>query len=150
MRKIAIIGVAVLVVVTFLAGFWPQHRRLTESQDQVRSLQEHLTAAESRVRLGEILGQLLHLSDAVRGKNFGQAATLSSAFFDAVRQDVARANPPEATNTLNGILHTRDRVTTPLPAPTPGSSRFCASTRGAAACARLADKRSLLISCRNA
>ena len=114
MRKIAIIGVAVLVVVTFLAGFWPQHRRLAESQGQVRGLQERLTSAESRVRLGEILGQLLQLSDAVRAKNFGQAATLSSAFFDAVRQEVARANPPEATNTLNGILQTRDRVTTAI------------------------------------
>lgn len=114
MRKIAIIGVAVLVVVAFLAGFWPQHRRLTESQDQVRSLQERLTAADTRVRLGEILGQLLHLSDAVRGKNFGQAATLSSAFFDAVRQEVSRTNSPEATNALNSILQTRDRVTTAI------------------------------------
>jgi len=113
-RKVAIIGVAVLVVVTFLAGFGPQHRRLMESQNQVRSLQERLTAAETRVRLGEILGQLLQLSDAVRGKNFGQAATLSSAFFDAVRQEVSRANPPEATNALNSILQTRDRVTTAI------------------------------------
>lgn len=114
MRKIAIVGVAVLVVVTFLAGFWPQHRRLTESQDQVRRLQERLTAAETRVRLGEILGQLLQLSDAVRAKNFGQAATLSSAFFDAVRQEVSRANPPEANSALNSILQTRDRVTTAI------------------------------------
>jgi len=52
-KRIAIIGVAVLVVVTFLAGFWPQHRPLTESQDQVRSRQERLTAAETRVRLGD-------------------------------------------------------------------------------------------------
>jgi len=70
--------------------FWPQHRRLAESQGQVRSLQERLTSAESRVRLGEILGQLLQLSDAVRAKNFGQAATLSSAFFDPVKGGCSR------------------------------------------------------------
>ncbi len=114
MRKVVLVVVAVLIVVVFFAGFWPQHRQLTASQDQARSLQERLTTAEGKVRLGEVLGQLLRLSDAVRMKNYGEAATLSSSFFDAVRQEASRSDRPEVTNVLNGILQTRDRVTTAI------------------------------------
>jgi hypothetical protein len=53
---------------------------------------------------------LLRLSDAVRAKNYSEAATLSSAYFDAVREEAARANA-DAAVPLNIILKSRDQVT---------------------------------------
>ena len=79
----------------------------------VGTLQNQLAVAEGRIRLGQVLGQLLRLSDAVRAKNYGEAATLSSAYFDAVREEASRANA-DAAVALNIILKSRDQVTTAI------------------------------------
>ncbi len=105
---------AALVLLAFLAGFWPQHRALVESQAAAASLQAALDATEARIRLGRILGQLLRLSDAVTLKNYGETATLSSAYFDSVRQKVSRSEAMESVAALNSILQSRDRVTTAI------------------------------------
>ncbi len=104
---------ATLIVLAFVGGFWPQHQQLTASQALVGALQNQLAVAEERIRLGQVLGQLLRLSDAVRAKNYGEAATLSSAYFDAVREEASRAGA-EATAALNIILKSRDQVTTAI------------------------------------
>jgi hypothetical protein len=113
MKKIWLAVGAAVVALAFVAGFWPQHRQLTASQATAAALRAQLDAAEARNRLGEVLGQLLRLSDAVRNKNYGEAATESSRYFDAVRQEASRA-APEARSVLNGILNSRDKVTTAI------------------------------------
>ena len=113
--KRAAAGIAILVIaIAYLAGFWPQHRELREARDQIRDLQERLSAADSRLRLADLLGQLLRLSDAFAAKNYAEAATLSSAFFDSVRAEVSRADRTDVRATLQQILDSRDRVTTAI------------------------------------
>lgn len=114
MKRAIVIAVVVVVGLAFVAGFWPQHRQLSDVRGQLQETQARLTAAEARIRLGELLGRLLALSDAVAAKNYGQAATLSSSFFDAVRTEASRATQPEVAATLRGILDARDRVTTAI------------------------------------
>ena len=109
-----LLAIVVVVALAYLAGFWPQHRRLTDAQAQNLALEGRLAAAEGRVRLAEVLGQLLRLSDAIADKNYGEAATLSSSLFDAVRVEASRAERPDVRGTLEGILNTRDRVTTAI------------------------------------
>ena len=104
---------ATLIVLAYLGGFWPQHQQLTASQALVGTLQNQLAVAEGRIRLGQVLGQLLRLSDAVRAKNYGEAATLSSAYFDSVREEASRASA-EGTAALTIILKSRDQVTTAI------------------------------------
>jgi hypothetical protein len=122
MKRILALGVVVLVALAYLAGFWPQHRQLTDLETQNRTLQERLTSAEGRVRLAEVLGQLLRLSDAVAAKNYGEAATLSSTFFDSVRAEAARADQPTVKEALDTILRTRDQVTTAVAQTDPSLS----------------------------
>ncbi len=110
---------AASIVLVFLAGFWPQHRQLTASQAAATALRAQLDAAEARIRLSEVLGQLLRLSDAVRSKNYGEAASLSSRYFDTVRQEASRAGE-ETRGVLNGILGSRDQVTTAIAATDAG------------------------------
>jgi predicted negative regulator of RcsB-dependent stress response len=108
------LGVGVtLIVLAYFGGFWPQHQQLTASQTLAGTLQNQLAVAEARIRLGQILGQLLRLSDAVRTKNYGEAATLSSAYFDAVRAEASRTSA-EGAAALNSILNSRDQVTTAI------------------------------------
>ena len=116
MKRIVATVVIALVATAYVLGFWPQHRRVVEARNQIDALQTRLAAADARIRLADLLGQLLRLSDAVTSKNYGEAATLSSAFFDSVRTETARADRPEVRSTLQEILSTRDRITTAIAA----------------------------------
>ena len=107
-------GIVVAVALAYVAGFWPQQRRLSDAQAQILTLEDRLAAAEGRVRLAEVLGRLLHLSDAVTAKNYGEAATLSSAFFDSVGREASRTDRPDVKAALESILGTRDQVTTAI------------------------------------
>jgi hypothetical protein len=120
MKRALLIAVVVVVGLAYVAGYWPQHQRLTDARGQLSETQTRLATAEARIRLGEVLGQLLALSDAVTAKNYGQAATLSSSFFDAVRNEASRATQPEVTATLQEVLKARDRVTTAIAGTDPG------------------------------
>jgi len=122
MKRLLAIVIVVVVALAYLAGFWPQHRRLTDAQAQNLALEGRLAAAEDRVRLAEVLGQLLRLSDAVAVKNYGEAATLSSSFFDSVRVEASRADQPAVKEALEGILRARDQVTTAIAGTDPSLS----------------------------
>ncbi|MEO7192076.1 MAG: hypothetical protein ABI051_13570 [Vicinamibacterales bacterium] len=135
MKRARAIVVLVVVALAYVAGFWPAHRQLVEVQNQAEAVQSRLVAAEARIRFGEVLGQLLRLSDAVNAKNYGEAATLSSSFFDSVRAEAAHVDRPEAKAALQEILAKRDQVTTAI-ASTDGSlsvtlKEFEQSLRGA-------------------
>ena len=114
MKRAITIAVLVVVALAYIAGYWPQHQRLTDAQAQLQETQNRLAVAEGRIRLGEVLGQLFRLSDAVAAKNYGEAATLSSSFFDSVSVEASRADKPDVMATLQAILNTRDQVTTAI------------------------------------
>ena len=116
MKRIVAMAASAVVVVTlvYLAGAWPARRQLTDAQRANSALQGRLASAEGRIRLGELLGRLLNLSDAIDARNFGAAARLSSSFFDAVREETPRADQASVRQALDAILQTRDRVTTAI------------------------------------
>ncbi|MEO7271477.1 MAG: hypothetical protein ABIX28_08270 [Vicinamibacterales bacterium] len=95
---------------------------MTDARAQVELLTQQLAAAEGRLRVDALLGDLLRLSDAVDAKNYGEAAALSSAFFDRVRREVALPHTAEVSEALNGILSSRDPVTTAIAATDPSLS----------------------------
>jgi hypothetical protein len=107
-------GAVLLIVVVYLAGYWPQHSQLTESQAKVVALETRISDAEDRIRLGEVLGKLLRLRESLLSKNFGQSAALSSAFFDSVRDEAAQGKRPEVKQLLDTLQRSRDAVTTSI------------------------------------
>jgi hypothetical protein len=114
MKRAAAIVALLVMAIAYLAGFWPQHRQLVEAREQIRVVQEQLSDAEARLRLADLLGQLLRFSDAVAAKNYGEASTLSSGFFDSVRSEISRTNRTDVRASLQQILDSRDRVTTAI------------------------------------
>ncbi len=109
----AILGL-VLLAAAYVAGFWPEHRRRTGLEERLAATERQLDAARAQVRLGDVLGQLLRLSDAVAQRNYGQAAMLSSVYFDHVREEASRAASPTVREALEQILRSRDQVTAAL------------------------------------
>ena len=128
MRKIFAVLVIVLAGLAYLAGYWPESRQRQALEGQLVSLQANLAAtradlaaAQARVRLGGLLGQLLAAQDAVSLQNYGQAQTLSSEFFDAVRAEATRSTAGSFKDPLEKIRGMRDTVTASLTRADPQS-----------------------------
>lgn len=119
MKRSYVIVAIVAVVAAYVAGYWPQRQRLADAQARLAVQAAQVTAAEGRVRLAELLGRLLRLTDAVTARNYGDAAQLSSAFYDLVGQEAGRADRPEVGAALTAILQTRDQVTSMIGAMAP-------------------------------
>jgi hypothetical protein len=116
-RLVAVL-VVLLVAGAFVTGYWPQREaRLRAEQEAVelrRQLDEsrsQLARAEANARLARLFGRLLALKDAVVSGNYGEAQTLSTPFFDGVRDEAARASDAAARASLDAILMRRDTLT---------------------------------------
>ena len=112
--RVVLVAGIVLIAGAYVLGMWPERQRFTEAQTQLEAARLQLSGAEARVRLGEILGQLLTLSDAVGSLNYGDAATQASAYFDRVTAEARLADSPDTRQVLERIQQTRDLVTAAL------------------------------------
>jgi hypothetical protein len=122
MKRTILIGGVVVLALAYVVGFWPQRQRAVTAEAEVTRLQGALAASQEQVRLGVLLGHLLRLADAVAAKNYGEAASLASVFFDAIRAEGGRASRPESKQTLERILQTRDQVTSAIARAEPSVS----------------------------
>lgn len=118
MRKVLVGLVALLVAGAFVAGYWPPHRELVTARAEADELRRQLSearsllaATEAKARLGRVLGQYLALEEAVSSGNYGEAQALSSAFFDAVREQATIGLDPSSRTALDAVLMRRDTVT---------------------------------------
>ena len=123
MNRVILIAGAVLIAASYAAGFWPERRHLMSALREVQALQGQLERSEARERVGAVFGQLLNLSDAISARNYGRAATLSSQYFDRVRQETSLATERDTKQALTAILDTRDRVTTAIARTEPSISQ---------------------------
>jgi type II secretory pathway pseudopilin PulG len=115
MRTKLLVAVAVVLVGgAFLFGYLPQRTRRATAEAQSALLQERLTAAEARVRAGELLGQVLTVKEVAMRQNYGLASERSSAFFDAVRTEVPITPHSALRDAMNEVLAQRDIVTAAL------------------------------------
>ena len=110
--------IVILVAASFGAGYWPQRESLVKAEAEAGGLRRELALSRSqlaaisaKVRLGRVFGQYLALQDAVASGNFGEAQALSSAFFDAVHEEVTKGADPSVRPALDAVLMRRDAVT---------------------------------------
>lgn len=113
--KRGLAGLALLLIAAaYIAGYWPERQRRVALDDSVASLRAQLDEAEARLRAARLLGELLNVTDAVAARNFGQAQTLSSRFFDDVGNEATRTPLQDIRSALETILRDRDAVTRAL------------------------------------
>lgn len=117
MKRHTVIIAVVVLLVTFLAGFWPQRQRAAALSTEVETLRARVADLEARTRGAELLGALLHLSDAAARRDFGQAQRLSTVFFDQIRSEAAASAVPALRSGLPDVLAERDAVTAALASP---------------------------------
>jgi hypothetical protein len=114
MKRIVAIVASVLIGGAFLAGYIPERRLRMAAEQESATLHDRVAAAEARVRMGQLLGHVLAVREAVQRQNYGQAQELSSSFFDSVRAEAAATSVDEFRTALNDVLSRRDAVTASL------------------------------------
>ena len=116
MRKIvsAVVLVMILIGVSFVAGYWPEHGRLKSSERDNHDLRQQLYRSEQHVRICGLENQLLAVIEQIGSKNYGKAQELSNRLFDNVRAELMQADDPTAKGLLQDVLNTRDSITAGL------------------------------------
>lgn len=121
MRKLLVGLVVLLVASAFVGGYWPQRERVARAEAAVADArrlqveaQARAQALDAQVRLGRLFGQYLALADAAAAANYGEAQSLSSSFFDRVREESTLATDATARAALDAVLMRRDAVTAGL------------------------------------
>jgi hypothetical protein len=115
--KRVLIGAAVVLIVilgAYLAGYWPERARRIALETEVTTLRGQLNEAEARVRMAQLLGELVNIVEATSAQNYGQAQGLASKFFDGARTEASRTPVPSFKAALERILQNRDQVTAAL------------------------------------
>jgi hypothetical protein len=105
---------AIASALAYFAGYWPERQRRVEREREVAGLQARLAETEARVRLAQVLGQLLHVIDTIEAMNYGDAQGLSSQLFDAARTEADGTSDAASRAVLQSIVQNRDTVTTAL------------------------------------
>jgi hypothetical protein len=113
-KRIGAIVALVLIGAAFLVGFLPERRLRLAAEQQSRTAEERLAEAETRIRIGQLLGDALMLKEVTSRQNYGQAQTLSSGFFDRVRETAADTRANAYRDALTDLLAKRDTVTASL------------------------------------
>jgi histidinol dehydrogenase len=114
LRRALFAIVVLLVAGAYVAGYWPERRRLVEARDQIATLERRVNHAEAQNRLAAILGQLLQLMDAVEARNFGDAARQATTYFDGAATESLAVTEAAPKAALDQVLGARDRVVASL------------------------------------
>jgi protein phosphatase len=122
MRRMLGFVIVLSIAAAYGAGYWPERQRRIAAEGELRSLRASHEAAETRVRLGRLLGQSLALRDVVVQRNYGQAQALATEFFDQVRAESTRTVVPGFRDALEAVLRMRDPVTASLAQADPAVS----------------------------
>jgi hypothetical protein len=114
MKRAGIIIGIVLIGIAYGLGFWPQYQKARESRRQVAQMTTELAGSQSRIRLYQLQTSLIAVVRQANQKNYGQASTLSTKFFDEARAEAQRQSDPKVKAGLESILQQRDAVTAAL------------------------------------
>ena len=121
MTKLGAVLLILLLVVVYLAGYWPQHGQLQETDSRLQSTNTQLANAQARLRIYALGDRLAQLIETIEKKNYGDAQKLSSECFDQVRAEIMRSEDEKRKTVLQAILDKRDAVTTGLAKGEPGT-----------------------------
>ncbi|MGH9739913.1 MAG: hypothetical protein ACRD4X_15195 [Candidatus Acidiferrales bacterium] len=113
--------VLVLLAVAFGGGFWWAHEKTEAVQNKLDAANAQLTQANATDRVYGLQNQLLTLVDDTANKNYGDAATVSTKFFNDLNGDISQENEAGVKSAMQAILAQRDQVTGELAKGDPAS-----------------------------
>lgn len=122
MKRFGYLAFVIVIALAFVAGYWPQHKKLLQTQGELIDTSASLTKSEAKVRLCLLQSQLVSLFQEAENKNYADASALSTKFFDGVRHEVDSAPSSSLKSALESVLNQRDAVTAALAKADPKAS----------------------------
>ena len=119
-RAVVIIGL-LLIVAAYVFGFWPQYQDARQARMELQSVTRQLNQARAELGLCVLQQRLLAVIQQASAKNYGDAATLSTQFFNQASEESQRQIDPSVKAKLSSILKQRDAVTSDLAKADPAS-----------------------------
>lgn len=114
MKRFGYLAFVIVIALAFMAGYWPQHKKLLQTQGELIDTSASLSKAAAEVRLCHLQSQLVSLLQETENKNYADASVLSTKFFDGVRQEVGNAPSSSVKSSLESMLNQRDAITASL------------------------------------
>jgi len=114
MKKYIFIAVLILLGAAYVAGYWPQHKRVLAAEETSAQAQQQLANVQAVARVCRLENDLLVLLGQTENQNYGEARNLSNVFFDDVRKEADRPQNAAFKSDLEAILAQRDAVTAGL------------------------------------
>lgn len=122
MKKVLAMVALVLLGAAYLGGYWPQHQQLRAAQDNAAQAQQQLASVQVVARICRLENNLLNLLGQTENQNYGDARSLSQAFFDNLRHEADRDQNTPFKADLEGILAQRDAITAGLTKADPATA----------------------------
>ena len=121
MRRVVVIIGLLLIVAAYVFGFWPQYQDAQQARMEMQSVTQQLNQAQAKLGLCALQQRLLAVIQQASAKNYGDAATLSTQFFNQASEESQRQIDPNVKAKLASILKQRDTVTSDLAKADPAS-----------------------------
>jgi len=113
--------VLVLMGLSFGGGFWWEYNRTNGVRGKLQAADAELATDQYTISLCQLQQQLLTLVDDTAAKNYGDAATLSTKFFNQLNAVAPDATQPQMKSAMQAILAQRDQATAELAKADPAS-----------------------------
>ena len=104
------LGVSVIAVLAFVAGYWPQNQKYSNAVEDLRSSDKEMREARANLRIYYLENIMLQVLDRSAHKEYKEAQNLTTQFFVELRADMARPDMAKYSAELKGILDKRDAI----------------------------------------
>ncbi|MBI1738098.1 MAG: hypothetical protein HYR58_02490 [Acidobacteria bacterium] len=111
----------VVVVLAFVAGYWPQHQKYLNALGDLRIADKQLMEARANERIYHLENTMLQVLDHTAHKEYKEAQSLTTQFFVEVRADMARPDMTKFRSELQQILDKSDIIENALQKEDPAS-----------------------------
>ena len=102
--KIGLIGVLIISVLSFMAGYWPQHTKYLDTASDLKLADKQLREAMNRQRIYRLENVLLQALNHTAHDEFKEAQDQTTQFFIEVRTDMSRPDMRQYAADLKDIL----------------------------------------------
>jgi hypothetical protein len=116
-----LVVIAVVAVVAFTVGYWPQHERYLNVLEELRASDKQMMTALARQRVYFLENMMLQVLDLTAHKEFKEAQTLTAQFFVEVRSSMARPDMTQYSAEFKSILDKSDAINDALQKEDPAS-----------------------------
>ena len=104
------IGIGIVAVLAFAAGYWPQHQKYMNANEDLRASDKQMREAVSSLRIYYLENIMLQILDRTAHKEYQEAQDFAKQFFVEAQIDMTRPDMAKYRAELKDILDKSDLI----------------------------------------